>query len=60
VKVSWQVTGIRHDRFANANRIQVEVAKPKAERGKYLHPELYGQPTRKTIGYRAILTKAKR
>ena len=26
-KVSWQVTGIRHDKFAEANRIQVEVDK---------------------------------
>ena len=41
MKVSWQVTGIRHDRFAEANRIQVEVDKPDNERGKYLHPEAY-------------------
>jgi hypothetical protein len=31
VKVSWQVTGIRHDSWANAHRIRVEVAKPAAE-----------------------------
>lgn len=30
VKVSWQVTGIRHDTWADANRIQVEVPKLKA------------------------------
>jgi len=41
MKVSWQVTGIRHDRFAEANRIQVEVDKPDNELGKYLHPEAY-------------------
>ena len=41
MKVSWQVTGIRHDKFAEANRIQVEVDKPDNERGKYLHPEAY-------------------
>ena len=40
-KVSWQVTGIRQDAWANAHRIPVEVAKPEAERGHYLHPELY-------------------
>jgi hypothetical protein len=40
-KVSWQVTGIRHDAYANAHRIQVEVDKSSAERGTYLHPELY-------------------
>ena len=44
MKVSWQVTGIRHDPWAEAHRIQVEVEKPPAERGYYLHPELYGQP----------------
>ncbi len=44
VKVSWQVTGIRHDPYANAYRIPVEEEKPTTERGRYLHPELYGQP----------------
>jgi hypothetical protein len=44
VKVSWQVTGIRQDRYANANRIPVEVTKSAAEQGHYLNPELYGQP----------------
>ena len=49
VKVSWQVTGIRHDAFANANRIQVEEVKPAKERGFYLHPELFGQPEEKRV-----------
>ncbi len=44
VKVSWQVTGIRRDAYAEAHRIPVEEEKPEAERGTYLHPELYGQP----------------
>ena len=43
VEVSWQVTGIRQDPYANANRIEPEVEKPVAERGVYLHPELFGQ-----------------
>jgi hypothetical protein len=43
-KVSWQVTGIRHDPYADQHRIPVEQAKPDGERGLYLHPELYGQP----------------
>jgi hypothetical protein len=43
VVVSWQVTGIRQDPWANAHRIQVEEPKPAAEVGAYLHPELYGQ-----------------
>ncbi len=40
--VSWQVTGIRRDRWAEAHRVPVEVDKPAAERGTYLHPELWG------------------
>ena len=30
-KVSWQVTGIRHDKYANEHRIPVEEEKPSAE-----------------------------
>jgi hypothetical protein len=40
VEVSWQVTGVRHDAYANAHRIQVEEEKPEKERGHLLHPEL--------------------
>jgi len=32
VEVSWQVTGIRHDAYANQHRIQVEEAKPESLR----------------------------
>jgi hypothetical protein len=42
VKVSWQVTGIRQDAWANQNRIQVEEVKSERERGLYLHPEAFG------------------
>jgi hypothetical protein len=42
-KVSWQITGIRQDPWANAHRIPVEEEKAGDERGKYLNPELYGQ-----------------
>src|SRR5205085_11496859 len=48
-KVCWQVTGIRQDAYANANRIRVEEDKPEAERGRYLHPEAFGQPPEKSI-----------
>jgi len=41
-KVSWMVTGIRQDAWANANRIPVEVDKKAEDRGRYLHPELFG------------------
>jgi hypothetical protein len=50
VEVSWQVTGIRKDAYANANRIPVEEVKPPAEQGYYLHPELYGQPDSRRVG----------
>jgi hypothetical protein len=43
VKVSWQVTGVRNDAWAQANRIEVEVDKGDLEKGLYLHPELYGK-----------------
>lgn len=43
-RVSWQVTGTRRDAYAEAHRIPVEVDKPANERGRYLHPELFGQP----------------
>jgi hypothetical protein len=44
MEVSWQVTGIRRDAFANKNRIKVEEEKPERERGHYLHPEAFDQP----------------
>jgi hypothetical protein len=49
VEVSWQVTGIRHDAYANAYRIPTEEDKPAAEQGYYLHPEVFGQPASKGI-----------
>ena len=38
VEVSWQVTGIRKDKFAEQNRIQVETEKPAGERGRLQNP----------------------
>ena len=49
VEVSWQVTGIRHDAYANVYRIPVEVGKTAREQGYYLHPEVFGQPESKGI-----------
>ena len=43
LRISWQVTGIRNDAWARANRIQPEIAKVASERGKYLTPELFGE-----------------
>jgi len=42
-EVSWQVTGVRHDAWAEAHRIPVEVEKQGAEHGRYMHPELFGK-----------------
>jgi hypothetical protein len=49
VKVSWQVTGIRHDAYADAHRIPTEEDKPADEHGKYLHPELFGAGPEKSV-----------
>ncbi len=50
VKVSWQVTGIRHDAYAKAHPVVVEAEKQGDERGRYLHPEDFGQPNQLGIG----------
>ncbi len=52
-KVSWQVTGIRHDAYADAHRIRVEEEKPPQEQGHYLHPELFGAGPEQAVGYHA-------
>jgi len=49
VKVSWQVTGVRQDAWANAHRIPVEQEKNATEKGHYLHPELFGHPEDSSI-----------
>lgn len=40
VEVSWSVTGVRADKFADANRIEPEMEKE--HKGTYIHPELFG------------------
>jgi hypothetical protein len=50
-KISWRVTGIRRDPWANAHRIQVEEDKPDRERGYYIYPDLYEQPPEKGISH---------
>jgi hypothetical protein len=51
MEVSWMVTGIRHDAFAETNRIPVEEDKPANEVGKYLHPDAYGLPATMSVDY---------
>ena len=41
MKVSWQVTGVRKDPYAELRRIEVERDKPPDQQGSYLHPEAY-------------------
>jgi len=41
VKVSWQVTGVRADRYAKAHPLNVEPEKRDDDRGRFLHPELH-------------------
>jgi hypothetical protein len=48
-KVSWQVTGIRQDAYANIHRIPVEEDKPAAEKGTYLSPDLFAAPPERAL-----------
>jgi hypothetical protein len=50
-KVSWQVTGVRQDAYANAHRVPVEEDKAANERGHYLHPDAFGQPQSQGIEF---------
>jgi hypothetical protein len=52
VKVSWQVTGIRQDAWAEKHRIRVDTAKRPKDRGRFLNPEVHGSRRSMAIGYR--------
>jgi len=49
LEVSWQVTGIRQDRFAQEHRIVVEEPKTGYEVGRYMHPVEHGQPATMSV-----------
>jgi hypothetical protein len=51
VEVSWQVTGIRKDAYADRHRIPVEEMKSESERGLYLHPDAFNQPQERGVEY---------
>jgi len=51
VEVSWQLTGIRQDPWANAHRIPVEEEKDARDRGHYIRPELYGAPEEASVAW---------
>jgi hypothetical protein len=48
-EVSWEVTGVRHDPYANDHRIPVEQTKPADEQGTYLYPKGYDQSPSKGV-----------
>ncbi|MFN3693915.1 MAG: hypothetical protein ACK4UV_02815, partial [Ignavibacterium sp.] len=60
VKVSWQITGIRHDPFAEKNRIPVEEYKKGDDVGKYLYPDAYGLPETMGIDYKHNIDREKK
>jgi hypothetical protein len=49
MKVCWQVTGSRKDRWATANPFEVEQEKSEEERGRYLEPSLYDAPEEQRV-----------
>jgi hypothetical protein len=51
LKVSWQVTGIRKDAFANAHPLVVELDKSTEERGRYLYPVELGMPASLSVDH---------
>ncbi len=50
-KVSWRVEAIRNDLWVQRYGYQTEQIKPEEYRGKYIIPELYGQPIERGIFY---------
>lgn len=44
VKVSWLVTGVRHDKYAEAHRVEVEVLKEPENHDRYMHAKEWNQP----------------
>jgi hypothetical protein len=50
MRVSWQITGVRRDAWANAHRIVVEDKKRDKERDHYLHPQLHDGSDGEGIG----------
>ncbi|MEW6127832.1 MAG: hypothetical protein AB1757_12410 [Acidobacteriota bacterium] len=60
VKVSWQVTGIRHDAYANKHRIPVEEQKPDNERGLLLHPDAFNQSAEKGVMFTKLAPQSER
>ncbi len=59
-KISWMVTGVRHDAYANAHRIPVEEPKQANERGTYLTPPTAGKSVIQGLGAPAVVPRSTR
>ncbi|MFT3681788.1 MAG: hypothetical protein QM791_16065 [Ferruginibacter sp.] len=57
VKISWQVTGVRKDKYAEAHRVKTEVDKESFNKGFYLNAKEWGMPASKSIGSRIGMKK---
>jgi hypothetical protein len=51
-EVSWMVTGVRKDAYAEKHRIPVEEWKEPGARGTYIHPADWGQPAERGEDWR--------
>ena len=54
--VCWLVSGVRHDAYAQAHPMQVEVPKSPEEAGWFLHPEEHGEPAERSLA--TLLTQS--
>jgi hypothetical protein len=52
IEVSWEVKAVRNDPWVQRYGYQTEQEKEDEIKGKYLNPELYGQPKERGILYR--------
>ncbi len=55
LEVSWRVEAIRNDAYVRAYGAPVEIDKPAEIRGRYIHPELFGQPREMGIYHHAAM-----
>lgn len=52
MKVSWQLTGVRNDAYAQANPLLIEQEKPEDEKGFFLNPEAFGHDHSRHVQYK--------
>jgi hypothetical protein len=60
MRVSWQVTGVRHDPAVRATPMAVEEDKPDDEKGYYLNPQAHGQPEERGIRWKRDAERKRR